>query len=359
MLVFVAGILSLRASLLIGEELTVKVGLITPLSGNYQEFGNGLKSAALLAQSFIKRDAKRKYKIDVIVEDGGYQPAEAKRAFEKFRDTEKVHYIVGPFNFGQTMTLGPLADAAKIVLLANNSKAPEIAKAGEYVFRVTYNAADENQFLASAIADHMKGEALYIIGPKSPSTDDTVSRIRLVLQEKGKRIGGVERYSLGAGDMRPELLRIRREKPADILLLGTSNEVGIMLRHGAELKLTAQYYSALVNQYELLAVAKQYGEKLLFSTPSTEEKRSLLGKEFDEEFERSFGRKPFFEAASTFDALILLGDCLEKEGDQVESVKKCLYDTKNFHGASGAFSFDANGDAKRDWFFSKVNNFEP
>jgi branched-chain amino acid transport system substrate-binding protein len=58
--------------------------------------------------------------------------------------------------------------------------------------------------------------------------------------------------------------------------------------------------------------------------------------------------------AEAYDSVVLLSEIIARCGDSVERVKECLYQTKDYEGASGRFSIDINGDAVRDYEMHRV-----
>jgi len=79
-------------------------------------------------------------------------------------------------------------------------------------------------------------------------------------------------------------------------------------------------------------------------------------KVFREKYLYVYGKKNEILAPNGYDTLYLLSNCFEKVGIDVDKVKQCLYDTKNYHGASGLISFDENGDVSKPFIVKIVRN---
>ena len=59
--------------------------------------------------------------------------------------------------------------------------------------------------------------------------------------------------------------------------------------------------------------------------------------------------------AKSVDAVKVLAAAIKKCGEEPDAVSRCLTETKDYHGASGSISFDANGDGVRSYVLKKVS----
>lgn len=334
----------------------VKIGLIAPLEALHSQIGEEMRNGALLAEEEINADKEGKFHLEVLVENGEYTPAKATATFESLTKEKNAHYIIGPFNFGQTKVLAPLANEKKILLIGNYSKAPEISDAGDYVFRLTYNSLSEAAFLGRFIASHMKSETLSALVVDDQISTMHITAIEKALKEGGKKLGLVEKFSVSAKDIRPQILRIRRTKPTDILILAPVGKLGSIVKQALEWKVSARFYSLGAEENEIIKSVGNLPEELVFSSAWTKDLSYDSVKEFTLKYDAKFKREASFAAAVTYDATQLVMGCVERGGDSVELTRKCLYEVKAFSGASGPLSIDEKGDAIRHFYAKKTQD---
>lgn len=83
-------------------------------------------------------------KLEMISLDDGYDPERTKANTRQILDDKRVVALFGYTGTGSTMASAPLAEAAKVPMLAPLTGAPELRdKAGRYLFHVRASYVDE------------------------------------------------------------------------------------------------------------------------------------------------------------------------------------------------------------------------
>ena len=75
-----------------------------------------------------------------------------------------------------------------------------------------------------------------------------------------------------------------------------------------------------------------------------EDSKEQRTRDFFHNYERKYNVKPDGYAATSYDATYLIAQAIKNEGVTSDSVKKGLYEIKDFPGLLGNFSIDKNGD---------------
>ena len=187
-------------------------------------------------------------------------------------------------------------------------------------------------------------------------TDPYLKSFRPVFEATGKRIGLIEKFDQKATDFKTELTKIKAANPTDIFLIASPKLVGLILKQANDLGLKAQFYNIGVEGPDIVLIAGPLAEGLLYPYSYDNHGREQEVKIFYEKYQQKFGGEPDTLAANSYDVAYLLSECLEENGDDVEKVKICLYNTKDFKGASGMFSIDQNGDAVKNIFIKIIKN---
>ena len=338
------------------QSETINVGVLAPLSGMRADAGTYIKNALTLAQSEIHNDPGRKYKLQFIFEDTQYQPALAVSAFHKLKNVDRVNYLIGTQGSSETLAIAPLAERARIILITPTAQSDDISEAGDYIFRLIHNTRNEAPFFAPFVAKKMKSNTLHFLALQTAISPSYRKYFSPVFTSTGKRIGLWQEFAATESEFRPYLLRLIKEAPTDIFILALPKQTGLILQQAAALGIKAQFYGIGIESPEYLSVGRKAAEGLLYPysyDPNSGDEKPRI---FHSLYKKTFGEEPDAGAANSYDAAYLLSHCLEQFGDISDLVKSCLYKVKNYHGASGRFSIDQNGDAIKELFVKTIRN---
>ena len=338
------------------EQGTIKIGVIAPLTGVRADAGEFTKNALTIAEEEINADPEKRFKVQFLFEDSKYEPAPAVNALRKLIDIDGAHYIIGPHGSSEVLAVAPVAEQEKVLLIAPASQTSEVSQAGDYIFRVIHNSAQEAPISASFVAQTMKSDTIHFLALNTAITDAYLKDFTPPFEAAGKKIGLVEKFDSKAGDFKTELVKIKAKNPTDIFLIATPKHAGLILKQASELGIKAQFYNIGVEGPELIQLAGSAAEGLLYPYSYDSAGNNERTKRFYGAYTARFAREPDTVAANVYDAAFLIADCIEKVGDEVEDVKQCFYETDNFNGASGVFGIDDNGDAVKTIFFKTVKD---
>ena len=117
-----------------------QIGAMDALTGVAESYGNPILQAKLLAVEEINAaggiDGRM---LELIVEDSKCAAADAITAYNKLTDVDDIKIILGATCSGSTLGAAPLAEAEGVVMLSASATSPDIASAGDYIFRTAIN----------------------------------------------------------------------------------------------------------------------------------------------------------------------------------------------------------------------------
>ena len=99
-----------------------------------------------------------------------------------------------------------------------------------------------------------------------------------------------------------------------------------------------------------------YAEGLTYPYPYDPSSNLTSVKDFVDMYQSRYNETPDNTAANSYDALMVLAKGIEIAGEDPDKVKAALLEIKDFPGASGTFSFDKNGDVKKNIIIKQVKN---
>ena len=332
-----------------GSDEPYKIGAMDALSGVAESYGNPILQAKLLAVEEINAaggiDGRM---LELIVEDSKCAAQDAITAYNKLTDVDGVKIILGGTCSGSTLGAAPLAEQEGVVMLSASATSPDIAGAGDYIFRTAINDLQ----LGIDI-----GNTLWVDGIRSVATitesTDYAEGARSTSVARFKELGGSvvaeEGFSSDIVDFRSQLTKLINANP-DALLLAAQGEAagGTIMKQARELGYDGPIYSEIVpSQPEALNIAGDAatGLKAIIPNPDL---TTATGKEFLTNFRERYNTVatlPWFQG-SAYDDVYIAAECLKETGDDqdADGFRDCLYDL-TWSGAIGDdYSFDENGD---------------
>lgn len=337
---------------------TIKIGAILPLTGDGARYGQSAKNGIELALSLINEVGGISGKsISIIYEDSQMLPREGINAINKLINIDKVQVIIGAMASSVTLSIAPIAEQNKIVLLSPASSTPEITEAGDYVFRNTYSDIYEGERMGKYAYNQLGFSQVAILHINNDFGVGLSNEFSNSFNNAGGEILINESYQQGVTDFRTQLTKIINVKPDAIYLVGYS-EMGYIVRQMRELVIVQPIISCIMFQDpKILQIAGEAAEGIIYSYPSyNPDSDSKHISDFVSKYEKKFNEEPDIYAASAYDALNILAKAIDSNGIKSNDIKDGLYSIRNYPGVTGDTSFDKNGDVIKPIGIKKVNN---
>ncbi len=326
------------------------IGVMDALTGVAEAYGDPLLKSKLLAMEEINAAGGiNGRKLELIVEDSKCAAQDAITAYNKLTDVDGVKIILGTTCSGAMLGIAPLAEKEGVVLLSPSATSPDIAGAGDYVFRTAINDLQ----LGIDTGNTLWVDGMRRIATITEATDNAEGARRTSVAQFEKLGGSVavgESYSSDVIDFRSQLTKLINEDP-DALLLSAQGTAsgGSIMKQARELGYDGPIYSESVpTSPDALSIAGDAATGLKAIVPNPD-LSSATGKEFLANFQARFGAVapfPWFQG-SAYDDVYIAAECLKQTNDDqdADGFRDCLYNL-TWSGAVGDnYSFDENGDA--------------
>ena len=325
------------------------IGAMDALTGVAESYGNLLHQAKLLAVEEINAAGGiNGRQLKLIVEDSKCAAQDAITAYNKLTDVDGVKIILGTTCSGSMLGAAPLAEKDGVVLLSASATSPDIAFAGDYIFRTAIND------LRLGIDT---GNTLWVDGVRNIATiaeaTDYAEGARRTTVEQFEKLGGsvvaAESYSSDVIDFRSQLTKLFDKNP-DALLLAAQGEAsgGTIIKQARELGYDGPIYSESVpTAPEALSIAGDAATGLKAIVPNPD-LTSALGEEFLANFKARYGvvaSLSWFQG-SAYDDVYIAAECLRQTNDDqdADGFRDCLYRLTRSGAIGDNYSFDENGD---------------
>ena len=119
-----------------GDEDPYRIGVMESLTGAGETYGTVANRAKQMAADEINEAGGiNGRKLELVVEDSQCTAKDAIAAYNKLTDVDGVKIILGTSCSGAMLGAAPLAEADGVILFSGLASNPDIAKAGDYIFR--------------------------------------------------------------------------------------------------------------------------------------------------------------------------------------------------------------------------------
>ena len=325
-----------------------RIGVMESVTGVGETYGNVASHAKQMAADEINAGGGVSGRmLELIIEDSKCNAQDAIAAFRKLTDVDRVKIILGTSCSGAMLGVAPLAEENGIVLFSGLASNPDIANAGDYIFRTQISDVEVGV---------STGNVLWSDGIRTVATiteeTDYAEGVRRTSVEQFEKLGGVvvaeERFSSDITDFRTQLTKLFERNP-DALHIAPQSEFagGTIVKQARELGYDGPIYGETVSvgttALEIAGDAAT-GMRAITAAPDPDnEKAQRVIAEFRERY--SYVTLPW-HLGSAYDDVYITAECLRKTGDDqdADGFRDCLYGI-TWSGAIGdGYSFDANGE---------------
>jgi branched-chain amino acid transport system substrate-binding protein len=151
------------------ERPPLKVGVVLPLTGAYQKFGEIQKNAFLMGTEEINAQGGVNGRpIELLIEDAKSKIDIGRSAAEKLILRDKLIVLTGGYSSDVTFAISAVAQNRKVPLLITSGAADEITElAADYVFRLNQPVSEYERPFIEFLQQVVKPERVVIVYEKT------------------------------------------------------------------------------------------------------------------------------------------------------------------------------------------------
>ncbi len=330
------------------DDAPFRIGVMESVSGPGETYGNvAVRSKQMAADEINASGGINGRTLELVVEDSKCGAQDAITAYKKLTSVDGIKIILGTSCSSAMLGVAPLAEADGVVLFSGLASNPDIADAGDYIFRTQISDVE---------VGINTGNVLWTDGIRRLATiteeTDYAEGVRRTSVAQFEKNGGVivasERYSSDITDFRSQLTKLLAAKP-DALHVAPQSEfaAGTIVKQVRELGYEGHIYgeTIAVGTTSLdIAGDAATGMKAITAAPDpNNEKAQEVLANFRERYD--YVTLPW-HLGSAYDDVYITAECLKKTGDDqdADAFRDCLYGI-TWTGAIGYdYSFDENGE---------------
>ncbi len=339
----------LTSGTLVLAKENIKVGLITPLTGDVKTFGESSKNAFLMA--IADYSASGKYQVAPIIADDRNDATEGTNAALKLITQDKVAAIIGPLTSKIAIPVSEIAEKNKIPMISNAATNPKVTvydgKRKGYVFRSCFTDPFQGSVVANFALKELKTTSAAVLYDVGNDYSKGLAEFFKATLEKGKgTVVAYESYQKDDVDFSALITKIGVKKPGAIFLPDYYNKAALIARQIREKAIKSPLLGG--DGWDSPDLIKVGGSAVVgnyFTNHYSPERKDAVADAFVAKYKQKHGAVPDALAALAYDAAMIYLQSLDKAKKATpEEVVKVMADLKNFKGVTGTISFDKNGD---------------
>lgn len=340
------------------ETQTIKIAVAAPMTGSLAEYGLGFFYASSLAAEGWNENGGVdvggvKYNVEVVKYDDAGDTDQAVVVAEEIVSTPDIWCVIGHFASGVCMAAAPTYENAKYINISPSSSQAEFTLNNEYIFRNNTVISVET---ATGVEMAVEDLGCKNIGVLSIDTEWGLTAGNAMednLKEHG--ITDITRLECASGqsDMATEISKFKAAGVECIMVAGEYDTLAPLALACSNSDYDV-YLIGCSNAYTeaLIDIAGEAAEGIyapvsFFAGNPDERIQEYVTKYID-----AYGSAPSALTTQAYDSVNIFLEAVERAGvlDR-EAIKDAMYETDH-EGMSGYTTFDAEGDATKE--FTKI-----
>jgi ABC-type branched-subunit amino acid transport system substrate-binding protein/outer membrane protein assembly factor BamD (BamD/ComL family) len=326
------------------------VGVLLPLSGAYQVYGN----KALRSIEFALARSGRGDRVRLVVEDSGSDPATAVAAVEAL-SRENVIGVIGPIIAAEEAARTAQDFGLPIITL---SQKIGITETGDYVFRHFLTPAMQVRSLAEHAVRKLGIDQFAVLYPDEKYGVTFMNLFWTEVTAFGGNVIAVEPYDTGLTDFGGPIRNIARNRGVQAVFIPDApQKAGLIVPQlayyemgGAQLLGTNLWHSD-----KLVRMAGRFVQGAICPDVFYAGSAAPGVAEFVREFEGAMGEPPNFIDALAYDTgRLVLKLAANPAVETRNAFRDALYRMQPHRGVTGTTAFDETGEAVKSLFLLRV-----
>jgi len=340
----------------------IKIGLITPLSGDVKTFGESVRNSFLIAvEEANAKGGVAGMKITYVVQDDRNDATEAANVANLLVNQYRVKAIVGAVTSKATIPVSDIIQAAKIPTLTPTATNPKVTvadgKRKDYMFRSCFIDPFQGMVMAKFSRETLKKtRAAVLFDASNDYSKGTAEVFRDGFRKMGGTLSAFEAYGKDDVDFSALLTKVKASD-ADVLFLPDYyNKVGLIAKQAQEKGLKVQLVGPDGwDSPDLVKIAGSAIEGGYFSNHYSPDDRRPEVVAWVKKYREKHGQVPDALGTLAYDGTKLLLEAIRKAGsDDPRQIRDALASIRDFHGVTGKSTLDRNGDSVKSAAIVKI-----
>ena len=316
------------------ESNTIKIGVITSLTGSNAAFGQAHKNGYTIALEEINaKGGLLGKKVELDYYDDQSRPDQAVQGVSKLVDQDRVPIVLGAYSSESTRAIVPVVTQKQVPLLIPTAVADNVMESNSpWIFRI---CAGSGSF-ATATLDFLKNNGdpkkLAIVYENTNFGQSNNKSMTEAAKAAGLDLVDSEAYQASSPDYKSLLQRVKGNNPEVIYFASYLLDAGTLMRQSEQLNLNPKYYTSAGTGFAAAEFptpdkgAGKYAE-YTFSVsqwlPTAKWKGSA---EFDQKYFQLAGSHPAYHAMEAYAVLLAAAAAIDNaKSAQAQAIRDALH----------------------------------
>ncbi len=342
---------------------TVRIGVITSLTGSQAAFGQAHKNGYTIAlEELNAKGGINGKKVELDYYDDQSKPDQAVQGVNKLVDQDHVPIILGSYSSESTRAIVPVVTAKQVPLIIPTAVADNIMETGsQWIFRLCAGSGD----YARATLDFLKHNG----GPKTlaiiyENTNFGLANFNSMKSQApgaGLQVVDTEAYQASLPDYKSLLQRVKAKNPDAVYMASYLLDATTLMRQSEIVNFNPKYYTSAGTGFAVADFPTDKGAgkyaNYTFSVAQWLPSAKWPGsKEFDDKYVKLTGTHPSFHALEAYIALMVAADAMKKNMGSPAAIRDQIRKTDMKMTAFGPIKFDARGQNAHPTLVTQVQN---
>jgi len=333
------------------QENVVKLGLVSPLTGDVKTFGESAKNGFTVAvEEANAAGGIGGLQIRTYITDDKNDPTEASNAGSKLINQDGVKLIIGSVSSKCSIPLSEICQSAGVVMVTPTSTNPKVTvrddgSRKDFIFRACFIDPFQGAVAAKFARENLGAKTsaiLYDVG------NDYVKGLAEFYRDNftagGGQIVGYESYTKDDADFSAILTKVKKENPDVLYVPDYYNKVALIAKQARQIGIEAALMGGDGwDSPDMIKIAGDAIDGGYFTNHYSPADPRPEVQEWVGKYETKFGAKPDALATLAYDATVLLIEAVRLAGsDDPVAVRNALAGIGK-NTVSGRITFDADG----------------
>ncbi len=341
---------------------TVRIGVITSLTGSLAAFGEAHKNGYAIARDEINaKGGLLGKKVELDIYDDQSKPDQAVQGVSKLVDQDHVTIILGSYSSENTKAILPAVTQRQIPLIMPTATADNVMESkSPWVFRICAGANDYARTTIAFLKDMGAPKTMAIVYENTNFGQSNMKSMTAAAKQAGIDLVAVESYEAKSPDYKAVLQRVKKANPEVIYFCSYLLDATTLMRQAREMDLNPKYYTSAGTGFAAaeFPTAKGAGKNAEYTFSVSQwlpEAKWAGSKEFDAEYFKRFNSHPAYHAMQAYSALRVaaqaISDAKSAESGKIrDAIKNLNMDMTPF----GPIRFDPIGQNQHPVLITQV-----
>jgi len=338
-----------------------KMGAALSMTGAAATYGQSQKNGLEAATEEVNgSNSLQGIKLELLVEDDATSKEQGINVFQRFINTDKVSVIIGPTLSTTATAADPLAQQAKVPVLAISNTSPTgITDIGDYIWR---DSLTEAQVVPGAVK-----KAKAKIGFKSAAVlygnDDVFTKagydvMKKALADENVTVVDTQTFAKPDRDFSAQLTAMKGKKPEILVISALADNAAAIVAQARQLGYAGPILGG--NGFNSPGFIKNAGpaaEGVLVGTSWNSASTAPANQRFKELMQKR-GANPDQFSAQAYSGVLIVAEAVRKAGYKTgrDDIKGGFAQVKDLDTPLGKFSFTQTRDAQHEPAVQQVKN---